>query len=1357
MKMTERVTAFVAVCVLAAGFFSRKAEPEYIDKTPAPDKTPPAEVTQLQAAAGDGKISLSWKNPADADLYQVEISAEPADGTLKNPVYLAAAKDAAASFIAEGLKNGTAYAFAVRTIDKALNKSKGVKSENAVQPVDSSDKTPPAEVTQLQTTAGDGKISLSWKNPADADLYQVEISAEPADGTLKNPVYLAAAKDTAGSFIAEGLKNGTAYAFTVRTIDKALNKSNGVKSESAVQPVDSSDKTPPAEVTQLQAAAGDGKISLSWKNPADTDLYQVELSAEPADGTLKNPVYLAAAKDAAGSFIAAGLKNGTAYTFTVRTLDKSNGVKSAVQHTLAGGSVMSITLVQNPAKEIKTHEDVTITVSSSTTVQEAKWMRGAKSAKEVWANGAAITGGQFTVGTNGLYSVAVRDNAGRREVETIEIKNIDKTPPAAVSNVTAAYKSAEQKIVVKWRDPADESGIKEIKIAYAAGSAPEQRATVAGGIQQFEIPGVTVQNPPVQYRFMLKPVDNAGNEGAEQSIRVTPSEQAEVTNITVSRKKIAENDPDKTVTVTLTGSRLTQADEIKITGKGTVLCTITNDSTASAAFTLPDERKRYTFRVSIKQHGAATAVPVAAIEAKTEVCASPDIDRMSVTKADGSEFGKDAYGALKAAAGDVMTVTLYGSNLDVDGFAAGVRFTGSDFDGTANADGTSVTVANIAIPPQPGTYSIQAQQKALHETAYSARDRIKKLVRILGDIKLTALYLPGYAPDREGTEDTLTILGENFDTLSADMLSSIQSALGGTVSGAEVKDSVTIEARYTIPDLSDDSIIGKTETLTLAGKTVSSALHTLKIRKEDDGTYAVTGYYVIPSNGNAHIPAWVGQIDSYAFKNCAEITSVSFPASVTAIGEEAFSGCAKLQGADLSACTKLTAIGYRTFYECKALTGVSLPAGITTIGTQAFESCKKLQGADLSACTKLTTIKNNAFSACLALTSVSIPASVTDIGQSAFSGCYKLQEANLSACTKLTTIENNVFSYCLALTSVSLPASVTTIGREAFRGCEKLLQANLAACTKLTTIDKQAFYNCKALTGVSIPENVTAIGQEAFSGCKAIIGANFPASLTSIRGYAFSGCEKLQGAELSTCTRLMEIRDNAFSGCKALTSVSFPASITTIESAAFSKCKKLQRADLSVCTKLTKIKDGTFENCKALTGVNFPAGIKTIGGHAFSDCEKLQGADLSTCKKLTLIEGFAFSNCKALTDENIPANVTSIENGVFSSCTALTNVSFPTGITTIEQWAFYECKALTGVSIPASVTSIGENAFYGCGALTSVTMKCKYNSEFGKNIFTRCYSLGSGSIKVPADQLGTYKSHASDLGVERYCFAPLQP
>lgn len=62
------------------------------------------------------------------------------------------------------------------------------------------------------------------------------------------------------------------------------------------------------------------------------------------------------------------------------------------------------------------------------------------------------------------------------------------------------------------------------------------------------------------------------------------------------------------------------------------------------------------------------------------------------------------------------------------------------------------------------------------------------------------------------------------------------------MTGATVKNSVTLEATYRIPDLPDDSVIGKTETITVAGKTVSSPLHTLKIEKEYSGEYVVKGF-----------------------------------------------------------------------------------------------------------------------------------------------------------------------------------------------------------------------------------------------------------------------------------------------------------------------------------------------------------------------------------------------------------------------------------------------------------------------------------------------------------------------------------
>ena len=219
--------AFVAVAAMIIG-----CKPNI---TPAQDTTAPAEVTELKPILGNGKISLSWVNPADADLHQVEISATPAEGTLANPVYLSAEKGKAMSFTAEELTNGTAYTFTVKTIDKALNKSTGVSTAEAVKPIDTSDKTPPAEITDLKADVKGNAILLSWKNPADDDLYQVKITVSPQAGSLAHPIYLKAQKGATGSFSVEGLANGTEYTFTVQTIDAALNESTGATVKKTIQ------------------------------------------------------------------------------------------------------------------------------------------------------------------------------------------------------------------------------------------------------------------------------------------------------------------------------------------------------------------------------------------------------------------------------------------------------------------------------------------------------------------------------------------------------------------------------------------------------------------------------------------------------------------------------------------------------------------------------------------------------------------------------------------------------------------------------------------------------------------------------------------------------------------------------------------------------------------------------------------------------------------------------------------------------------------------------------------------------------------------------------------------------------------
>jgi hypothetical protein len=90
-----------------------------------PDTTPPREVSNLKLLAGDGKVTLSWKNPRDADFKRVSVVRITRGKSIRRR----AIYEAAGTTVTDrGVKNGTRYEYKVTTIDQAGNVSVGVRA-----------------------------------------------------------------------------------------------------------------------------------------------------------------------------------------------------------------------------------------------------------------------------------------------------------------------------------------------------------------------------------------------------------------------------------------------------------------------------------------------------------------------------------------------------------------------------------------------------------------------------------------------------------------------------------------------------------------------------------------------------------------------------------------------------------------------------------------------------------------------------------------------------------------------------------------------------------------------------------------------------------------------------------------------------------------------------------------------------------------------------------------------------------------------------------------------------------------------------------------------------------------------------
>ena len=407
---------------------------------------------------------------------------------------------------------------------------------------------------------------------------------------------------------------------------------------------------------------------------------------------------------------------------------------------------------------------------------------------------------------------------------------------------------------------------------------------------------------------------------------------------------------------------------------------------------------------------------------------------------------------------------------------------------------------------------------------------------------------------------------------------------------------------------------------------------------------------------------------------------------------------------------KVAAIKNYAFMNCAGLTGVTIPKSITSIGACAFQNCTALKSVAISE--GIETIEEKAFFGCSALVDVTIPASIKSVGYEAFASTAWYDNLPDGA----VYIGGVLYAYKGTIpygTSLEIKEGTTIIGKYAFMRQAGLV--NITIPNSVTSIEQGAFGLCTGLASVAIPSSLTSIDDEVFYGCSALASVAIPVGVTSIGHFAFNGCSALTGITIPESVTY--IGSSAFNGCSALSSVAIPGNVTVIEDKTFSDCSCL--TDVTIGNGVAGIGNEVFMGCVALENVTIPASVTNIGVRAFYECSSLVNVYINDLVAWCSIEHTNWSNPlnyaqnlylngELVTSVTIPGGVKEIKNEVFVGYDKLESVTIPEGVTSIGNYAFQNCTGLTSVALPNSVVTIGSYAFNGCSALENIT--------FGENI-----------------------------------------
>lgn len=386
-----------------------------------------------------------------------------------------------------------------------------------------------------------------------------------------------------------------------------------------------------------------------------------------------------------------------------------------------------------------------------------------------------------------------------------------------------------------------------------------------------------------------------------------------------------------------------------------------------------------------------------------------------------------------------------------------------------------------------------------------------------------------------------------------------------------------------------------------------------------------------------------------AFSFCSALKSIDIPAKVRSIGGGAFNDCFSLESINVSKENRRFSSVDGILLDKKMTKIIRVPMGkrnvtfpnsVTTIGEYAFEECEALQSINIPH--SVTTIEECAFMGCTSLHSIFIPNSITSIGNNIFKNCYSLQCIYLQS----TNIKNINISE-EAFESIGSNNWALHILQEPDCSCndhpvlKKINNIKIGPVDDIKTVPVNNLLKLskdgKTVTGVidknissiTIPNDVTTIAECAFMFCPYLQSVNIPDSVTEIGLGAF-GVFTLK----ASLQNINVSNDNNY--YKSVDGVLFNKDLTVIIT--FPRGKELE--EYKIPSSVKTIGSAAFWCCTYLRNMHIPDGVMVIQDSVFGYCTSLQNVDIPN--SVTEIREGVFESCTAL--RSIHMHIVDLEN-----------------------------------------------------------------------------------------------------------------
>ncbi len=163
----------------------------------------------------------------------------------------------------------------------------------------------------------------------------------------------------------------------------------------------------------------------------------------------------------------------------------------------------------------------------------------------------------------------------------------------------------------------------------------------------------------------------------------------------------------------------------------------------------------------------------------------------------------------------------------------------------------------------------------------------------------------------------------------------------GTTDG-EATDEETVDGSADVVYTYDEN--GEATVKSVQDESLSGAIVIPSYVTYNGVSYKVTGVgdfaFACTNVTSVTFPSTITELPSYCFWQCYNLTSVTLPSSINKLGSGCFDDCTSLKSITLPG--SITTLGTYCFYNCTSLKSITLPSSITSLGSFCFYNCSSL-------------------------------------------------------------------------------------------------------------------------------------------------------------------------------------------------------------------------------------------------------------------------------------------------------------------------------------------------------------------------------------------------------------------------------